>query len=352
MSAGWKPIIRECRNHVPIIEGVNHLGAGLLVSPDGLIVTNAHVVDKKGTLLVSLHDGTRAKGIMVHRHERSDLAIVRAAIHTRQFFPLEDRLAQGYDAGDEVLAIGHPRGLHFTSTRGIVSEPSRGTPDGRFVQTDVAINPGNSGGPLLDAQGNLVGINTWLRTDSHGLGFAIPGGQVLEYFLEFSRLRRTGHVAIPTDEQLAELEQSPSPPELFEAAAELAELTIQPDEEAPVDRWDWTVSTPSGNEFVACISERFFHITRYIAELASTHRKDEKFLFQLLRWQDAMHWCRFKIDEDNELFLGYARPFEDLDVSEACNALLEMSKALDSYLSPLQEFLDPSPTLTDDDVPF
>ena len=74
MSADWKPVIHECRNHVPIIEGVNHLGSGLLVSPDGLIVTNAHVVDEKGTLLVSLHDGTRAKGVMVHRHEQADLA--------------------------------------------------------------------------------------------------------------------------------------------------------------------------------------------------------------------------------------------------------------------------------------
>ena len=63
MSAEWKPIIHECRNHVPIIEGVNHLGAGLLVSSDGLIVTNAHVVDGKGPLLVSLHDGIRAKGV-------------------------------------------------------------------------------------------------------------------------------------------------------------------------------------------------------------------------------------------------------------------------------------------------
>lgn len=86
MTAQWKPIIHECRNHVPIIEGVNHLGAGVLVSPEGLVITNAHVVDEKATLLVSLHDGTRAKGVMIHRHERADLAIVRAAIHTRHFF--------------------------------------------------------------------------------------------------------------------------------------------------------------------------------------------------------------------------------------------------------------------------
>ena len=339
MPADWKPIIHECRNHVPIIEGVNHLGAGLLVSPDGLIVTNAHVVDKKGTLLVSLRDGTRAKGVMIHRHERADLAIVRAAIHTRHFFPLQDRLAEGYDAGDEVLAIGHPRGLHFTSTRGIVSEANRAMPDGSFVQTDVAINPGNSGGPLFDAQGNLVGINTWIRTDSQGLGFAIPSAEILEYFLEFSRLHRTGHVEVPTDEQLAGLEQSLSPQELFEAAAELAELTVRRNEDIAVDKLWWNVTTALGNGFVATVGDILF-ITCHIADLTPAHREDESLLFQLLRWQNEMLLCRFRIDEDSSLFLGYARSFEDLDVSEACSALLAMSSAVDSYLHPLREYLD------------
>ena len=339
MPADWKPIIHECRNHVPIIEGINHLGAGLLVSSDGLIVTNAHVVDKKGTLLISLHDGTRAKGVMIHRHERADLAMVRAAIHTRHYFPLQDRLAEGYDAGDEVLAIGHPRGLHFTSTRGIVSEARRAMRDGSFVQTDVAINPGNSGGPLFDSQGSLVGINTWIRTDSQGLGFAIPGADILEYFLEFSKLHRTGHVEIPTDEQLADLEQSLSPPELFEAAAELAELAIQRNEDVAVDGWAWNVSTLSGNGFLAIVGEHFL-IVRHIADLTPAHQKDENLLFQLLRWQNEMAWCRFRIDEENDLFLGYVRPFEDLDVSEACNALLEMSGAVDSHLPPLEEYFN------------
>lgn len=337
MAADWKPIIHECRNHVPIIEGVNHLGAGLLVSPDGLIVTNAHVVDEKGTLLVSLRDGTRAKGVMIHRHERADLAIVRAAIHTRHYFPLQDRLAEGYDAGDEVLAIGHPRGLHFTSTRGIVSEPRRAMAGGSFVQTDVAINPGNSGGPLLDAQGSLVGINTCIRTDSQGLGFAIPGAEILEYFLEFSRLHRTGHVEIPTDEQLADLKQSLSPSELFEAAAELAELTVERDEDSAIDGWVWKVSTLSGYVFHAIVGE-YFHLVRHIADLTPAHQTDENLLFRLLRWQNEITWCRFKINDDNEVFLSYFRPFEDLDVSEACNALLDMSKAVDSYLPSLEKY--------------
>ena len=214
-------------------------------------------------------------------------------------------------------------------------------PDGRFVQHDVAINPGNSGGPLLDTQGNLVGINTWqILKDSQGLSFAIPGVQVLEYFLEFARLHRAGRVAIPSDEQLAESgEQSLSPPELFEAAAELAELTIRRYEDAVGHDWRWTVSTRSGNGFHASVGEHF-HITRHVANLAPANRSDEKLLLQLLRWQNEMALCRFRIDGDNDLFLGYVRPFEDLDVSEACNALLEMSRAVDSYLPPLEEYFN------------
>ena len=338
LTAQWKPIIHECRNYVPIIEGVSHVGAGLLVSRDGLIITNAHVVDGKGTLMVSLQDGTRAKGVMIHRDGRADLAIVRAAIHTSRYFALPDRMADGYDAGDEVLAIGHPRGLHFTSTRGIVSEGSRFLPDGRFVQTDVAINPGNSGGPLLDAQGNLVGINTQMRTDSQGLGFAIPGVQVVEYLQDFYRRRDARDVVIPSDEQLAQLEQSFSPPELFKAAAELAELTISRNEDIKIDGWCWDVVTNAGNRFLAVIGETTFLISRHIAELDPIHRQDENLLFQLLRWQNKIHLCRFEIDDDNDLLLRYGRSFEDLDVSEAGIALLEMADAVDAWLDPLEDY--------------
>ena len=108
-TGSWKSIIQECRNYVPIIEGTEHLGSGLLVSSNGLIITNAHVVERQSLLFVSLHDGTRAKATPVHKHEISDLAIVKASIHTERFFELSvSALANGRDAGDEVLAIGHP----------------------------------------------------------------------------------------------------------------------------------------------------------------------------------------------------------------------------------------------------
>lgn len=338
LTGEWKPIIHECRNYVPIIEGVNHVGAGLLVSRDGLIITNAHVVDGMGTLMVSLHDGTRAKGVMIHRDERADLAIVRAALHTSRHFPLPDRLARAYDAGDDVLAIGHPRGLHFTSTRGIVSEKSRFLPDGRFVQTDVAINPGNSGGPLLDARGNLVGINTILLTDSQGLGFAIPGVHVGEYLRDFYRRRDAGDIVVPSDEQLAQLEQSLSPPDLIEAAAELSGLTIWEDRNIEDDKWHYDAFTGSGKRFWILVDHNIFMLLRDVAELNPDHRQDAGLFYQLLRWQNEGESCRFIIDEENRLLLSYCRSFEDLDVSETCTALLEMSRAVDSYLEPLERY--------------
>lgn len=338
LTGEWKPIIHECRNYVPIIEGVNHVGAGLLVSRDGLIITNAHVVDGMGTLMVSLHDGTRAKGIMIHRDERADLAVVRAAVHTSRHFALPDRLADGYDAGDEVLAIGHPRGLAFTSTTGIVSEGRRFLPSGRFVQTDVAMNPGNSGGPLLDARGNLVGINTEMRTDSQGLGFAIPGVHVGEYLRDFYRRRDAGDVVVPSDDELARLDQSLSPSELFAAAAELSGLTISRNENAKNNAGVWSVFTELGNGFHAIIDEHLFILTRYISELDPTHTHDGSVFFQLLRWQHDIQSCRFVIDEDNHLILSYSRSFEDLDVSEACTALLGMSRSVDSFVEPLERY--------------
>lgn len=332
----WRLIVQECRNYVPIIEGSVRLGAGLLVSPNGLIVTNAHVVEGLQALLVSLHDGTRAKAAIVHRHEYLDLAIVKASIQTQAFFELENRLAVGYDAGDEVLAIGHPRGLSFTATRGIVSESHRSMSDGLFVQTDVAINPGNSGGPLLDASGRLVGLNTQVRVDSQGLGFAIPGQQVLEYWQEFNRLFQEGKLSIPSDEQLARLEQILSPREILESAAQLASLGLEKCRSQEGNMWE--VTSHGGNSYHAFIDEENFSLLRSIADLDESHTDDARLLFQLLRWQNDMRMVRFQITEEGALYLEYGRSFEDLDVSEACKALLVMSEAVDSYLARLEEY--------------
>ncbi len=338
-GGGWKPIIQEYRNYVPIIEGAGNLGAGLLVSPLGFIITNKHVVEGRQALFVSLYDGTRVKATPVHCNEDSDLAVVKAVLVTPHYFDLSERTGAECEAGDEALAIGHPRGLHFTPTTGIVSEGRRLMPDGgTFVQTDVAINPGNSGGPLLDTSGNLIGINTFFLTDSNSLGFAIPADQVCEYWNQFDAMVEEGDVEIPSDEDILQMEQALSPVEIMSAAAELAEIQLELDENNS-SRWDAT--TRGGNDFGVYVDEKYFHLVQHIAELDEDDVNNAALHYAMLRWQDDMHdGPRFCIDEDNDLFLNCMRPCKDLDISEAAMLLSAMSHAVDVYLPSLLKYFE------------
>ena len=330
-SGKWKPIIQKCRNYVPVVEGTAHVGSGLLVSSDGFILTNRHVVEEQELLFVSLYDGTRAKATPVHAHGTSDLAVVKASINTNVFLELSAlSLADGCEAGDEALAIGHPRGLLFTATTGIVSEGRRVLGDGVFVQTDVAINPGNSGGPLFDVFGKLIGINTQVMIDSQGLGFAIPAPQVLEYWREFSRLHSSGRIHIPTDDQLSRMEQSLSPRKVLDAAAELAEIVLEERRNKDGDPW-WLAVTPDGNTFMVLINEEGFSLFRHMVDIDHLPESHECFK-TLLQWNDQIGGViRFSIDDQDRLYLGGCREFESLDVSEAALSLALMSQAVDSY---------------------
>ena len=346
--------MRDFRNCVPVVKSTDHLGSGLLVSSDGFILTNEHVVRGHRALLVSLHDGTTAKATPVHNHDRMDLAIVKSSIHTERFFELSaDSLANGYDVGDEALAIGHPRGLSFTATTGIVSESARQLPDGVFVKTDVAINPGNSGGPLFDVAGKLIGLNTQIMAESQGLGFAIPSRTVLEYWQEFMLLYRSGRVSIPTDEQLSQVEEPLSLRQLIESAAELAEIEIirtDNNEEST-----WTAQLQSGNGFTIHINEASFQLAHYIANwenLSNPQRRRWRTrrrrrtprghpLYHMLRWQwEISGLIKFVIDEKNRIFLMGIRESVDLDVSEVAWSLWSMAEAVDRYANTLSDLLE------------
>ena len=158
------------------------LGSGFIVSPDGMIVTNNHVVDGATDIQVTLDDGQQYKGTLVGHDAKNDLAVVR--IDAGRPLPTlswgdSDKLR----AGDAVLAIGNPFGLGTTVTSGIVSARGRDLHNGPyddFIQVDAAINHGNSGGPLVDADGKVVGINTAIYSPNGGnvgVGFAIPSDQ-------------------------------------------------------------------------------------------------------------------------------------------------------------------------------
>ena len=157
------------------------LGSGVIVRPDGYIVTNNHVVQNSTRLQVTLPDGDKLPGKVVGRDRKTDLALVK--INRHDLRPIAFGNYADVEVGEWVLAIGTPfaEALHHTVTAGIVSAKGRsnvGIADYEdFLQTDAAINPGNSGGALVDLDGKLIGINTAIVSSNGsnaGVGFAIP----------------------------------------------------------------------------------------------------------------------------------------------------------------------------------
>jgi serine protease Do len=158
------------------------LGSGIIISPDGYIVTNNHVIDGATDIRVTLNDRRVLPAKLIGADPMTDLAVINVSGSGFPSLPWGDSTA--LKPGQTVLAFGNPFNFRFTVTRGIVSALNRPNPysddarkPGEFIQTDAAINPGNSGGPLVNAHGEVIGINTFLISPSGsfaGMGFAIP----------------------------------------------------------------------------------------------------------------------------------------------------------------------------------
>jgi S1-C subfamily serine protease len=164
----------------PAVVGVEHRrgqGSGVVLATDGYVLTNAHVTGGAGPLRVRISGSRVARGDLVGRDERTDLAVLRVEARDLPVLALSERRLQ---VGETVVAIGNPLGFERSVTAGVVSAlyrnlpaPGGGMLEG-LVQTDASINPGNSGGPLLDARGEVVGINTAMLPWARGIGFAVP----------------------------------------------------------------------------------------------------------------------------------------------------------------------------------
>jgi S1-C subfamily serine protease len=164
----------------PAVVGVEHRrgqGSGVVLAGDGYVLTNAHVAAGGGPLRVRISGSRVAQGERVGADERTDLAVLRVETRELPLLALSERRLQ---VGETVIAIGNPLGFERSVTVGVVSAlyrnlpaPGGGLLEG-LIQTDASINPGNSGGPLLDAQGEVVGINTAMLPWARGIGFAIP----------------------------------------------------------------------------------------------------------------------------------------------------------------------------------
>ena len=206
LVTGYAPIHEENRSQTALIVRQHAVGSGVIVDPDGYIMTNAHVVEGAQRIRVALPlpgDSGRAVPVgkrhileakLVGVHKDTDLALLKI---DEKDLPTLSLLQQRVRVGQLVFAIGSPEGLQNSVTMGVISAVSR-QPDPEkamtYIQTDAPINPGNSGGPLVDMNGSVVGINTFILSEgggSEGLGFAIPA-RIVDFV--YRSLRKYGHV--------------------------------------------------------------------------------------------------------------------------------------------------------------
>jgi len=174
---------------------VRGLGSGFVINADGYVITNYHVVAGAAEIRVKLADGREVPGKVVGGDEKTDLALLKVEATGLPVIPLGD--SARLEVGEPVMAIGNPFGLEQTVTTGIVSATGRtigAGPYDDFIQTDASINPGNSGGPLINARGEVIGVNTAIASGtggSVGIGFAIPTNLVKPVV---TQLATSGHV--------------------------------------------------------------------------------------------------------------------------------------------------------------
>jgi serine protease Do len=163
------------------------LGSGVIVDPSGVALTNAHVVEKATDIEVVTLDGAKHKAKVIGVDKKTDLAVLKLDDGKSSFKHARLGDSERIQVGDWVIAVGSPFGLQATVTAGIISAKARQIGQGPFddfLQTDAAINPGNSGGPLVNMQGEVVGINTAIVAGGSGIGFAIPINMARKIYTE------------------------------------------------------------------------------------------------------------------------------------------------------------------------
>lgn len=171
------------------------LGSGAIVSKDGYIVTNVHVIENAGAVEVQLNDGRMLPAKFVGADRLADVAVLK--IDGDRLQPLDFADSDEVRIGQMVIAVGNPLGLQESVTKGIISGKGRkrmSEDANEFFQTDAPINLGNSGGPLVDLNGRIVGLNNFIIQNTNGLGFAIPSNTVRKVF---QSIREFGHVIHP-----------------------------------------------------------------------------------------------------------------------------------------------------------
>jgi S1-C subfamily serine protease len=220
--AGTKTVAQIYRDSAPGVVRVTQAqgqGSGFVIDSEGHILTNAHVVDGSGPVFVSFSNNDRVQATVVGKDDSTDTALLKVTESSDALRPLALGSSTSVNVGDPVLAIGNPFGLDRTITSGIVSAVARqiqapnGFPINNAIQTDAAINHGNSGGPLLNMQGQVIGINSQIAdsgVDANvGVGFAIPIDMVKQIASDLEKNGRVTHAWLgislsPIDPTLAD----------------------------------------------------------------------------------------------------------------------------------------------------
>lgn len=206
------------RSDRPIEQGT---GSGFILSADGVIMTNSHVVEGTDRVQVVLKDGRRFDGKVLGSDSVTDVAVIKIDADNLPSVKIGD--SEALSPGEWAIAIGNPLGLDNSVTVGIISATGRsssdvGVPDKRigFIQTDAAINPGNSGGPLLNAKGEVIGMNTAIISGAQGLGFAIPINKAQQIAQQLATTGRAEHAYLGIEmvtlspELVQELKEDPN----------------------------------------------------------------------------------------------------------------------------------------------
>jgi serine protease Do len=175
-------IIAKIKDKIVVLKNPNGAtGTGIILDPGGTIVTNSHVVSGCRKVGIETSLGKAYIGKVVKSDAAVDFAfIICPDIHVTGFSALSSR--DPILEGEDVVAIGHPYGYEFTVTKGIISASKRELNGVRYIQTDVPINPGNSGGPLIDTNGEIVGINTWIVSKAQNIAFAVPSSYLISAY--------------------------------------------------------------------------------------------------------------------------------------------------------------------------
>jgi len=262
-----------------------NLGSGVIVSRNGYILTNQHVIDGADEILVSLPDGRGSEARLIGQDRDTDIAVLQIDLPGLQPITVVDADSD-IEVGDVVLAIGNPLNVGQTVTMGIISATGRNriglNTFENFIQTDAAINPGNSGGALINANGDLIGINSAIFTQSggsQGIGFAIPVSlalDIMKQLIENGRVTR-GWLGIEGTEISA---RSPNGGlERIRGVLVLGVFVDSPADHAGIEPGD----------IIIAVNGRPVHQVRNVLEMIASHKPGDRVTLDLLRGKEKLH---------------------------------------------------------------